>query len=146
MNSKTSVITTAIAMSGLAVSLNVAGAPQMDKGLPAAHTQHDITYLSGGVGKDEASAIKHVAKFYPLEVEFLRKATPKDEYLASVKVRIKDARDKMVLNVTSDGPFLLAKLPAGRYTVSAESDRVIKTREVDVAPDKHRRLVFEWYS
>ena len=105
-----------------------------------------MTYLSGGVGQKEADAIKHVAKYYPLELEFLQKAKPKDEYLADVKIRIKDAHEKMVLNVTSDGPFLLAKLPAGKYTVSAERNGKVENHTVQIAAKEHRRVVFEWQS
>jgi len=112
--------------------------------LPGAHTVGKVTYLSGGIGRNEADAIEHVAKYYPLELEFVRKARPKDEYLADVKVRIKDAQDRMVLEVASNGPFLLAKMPAGNYTVSAEHNGRLEQREVQVSPGNHRRLVFEW--
>lgn len=146
MNGKASVVAAAIAASGLALSLNIAAAPRPEKGLPAAHADGEVTYLSGGVGQAEAGAIKHVANYYPLELEFLRKATPKDEYLAGVKVRIKDQRERMVLNVTSDGPFLLVKLPAGKYTVSAESNGKIEHRMIEIAAKEHRRVLFEWRS
>ena len=144
MKSRASVIATAIAVSGLTLALNAIGAPASH--VPATHKQGDITYITGGVGQTEADAIKHVAKYYPLELEFLLKAKPKDEYLADVKVRIKDAHDKMVLNVTADGPFLLAKMHAGKYTVSAERNGTIEHRQIEIAAKEHRRVVFEWQS
>lgn len=144
MKSRASVIATAIAVSGLTLALNAAGAPATR--MPATHQQGDVTYITGGVGQTEADAIKHVAKYYPLELEFLLKAKPKDEYLSDVKVRIKNAHDKMVLNVTADGPFLLAKMPAGKYTVSAERNGKIEHRQIEIAAKEHRRVVFEWQS
>jgi len=144
MKSRASVIATAIAVSGLTLALNAAGAPATH--MPATHKQGDVTYITGGVGQTEAEAIKHIARYYPLELEFLLKAEPKDEYLADVKVRIKDARDKMVLNVTADGPFLLAKMPAGKYTVSAERNGKGEHRQIEIAAKEHRRVVFEWRS
>lgn len=149
MNRKTSavsVVTAAIAAASLALSLDAAAAWQAESGAPTAHTQGDVTYLSGGVGRTEASAIKHLARLYPLELEFLHKARPRDEYLANVKVRIEGEHAKRVLDVTSDGPFLLAKLPAGIYTVSAESGGKVEHRTVEIAPKEHRRVVFEWRS
>ncbi len=142
MKTKASIITTAIAVSGLTLTLNAIGAPASH--MPATHNQGDVTYITGGVGQTEADAIKHVAKYYPLEVEFLLKAKPKDEYLSDVQVRIKDAHDKMVLNVTADGPFLLAKMPAGKYTVSAERNGKVEHRQIEIAANEHRRVVFEW--
>ena len=112
--------------------------------LPAMHEQGMISYLSGGIGQNEADAIKHVAKQYPLELEFLLKAKPKDEYLSNVKVLVKDMHDKKVLEATSDGPFLLAKMPAGKYEVTADRDGKIEHRMVQIAAHEHRRIVFEW--
>jgi len=144
MKTRPSVIATAIAVSGLALSLGASGAPTMN--LPATHKEGHITYLTGGVGQEEANAIKHVAKNYPLELEFLLKAKPKDEYVSDVKVRIKDAHDKMVLDIAGDGPFLLAKMPAGKYTVSAERNGKVEHRQIEIAAKEHRRVVFEWQS
>jgi hypothetical protein len=134
----------AIAVSGLTFALNAMATPASH--LPATHTQGEITYLSGGIGQTEADAIKHVARHYPLELEFLHKAKPKDEYLADVKVQIKDAHDRMVLDVTADGPFLLAKMPAGKYAVSAERNGKVEHREIEIGAKEHRRVVFEWQS
>ena len=144
MKSRTSAIAAAVAVSGLTLALNAIGAPASH--MPATHKQGEVTYISGGVGQAEADAIKHVAKYYPLELEFLLKAKPKDEYLSAVNVRIKDAQDKMVLNIKADGPFLLAKMPAGKYTVSAEREGKVEHRNVEIAAKAHRRVVFEWQS
>lgn len=144
MKTRAPVIAAAIAVSGLTLALNAMGAPAGR--VPATHKQGEVTYISGGVGQAEADAIKHVAKYYPLELEFLLKAKPKDEYLSDVKVRVKDAHDKMVLDVKADGPFLLAKMPAGKYTVSAERGGKVEHRQVEIAANEHRRVVFEWQS
>lgn len=144
MKSRAAILTDFLAVSALALGIPALGAPP--ENLPSEHRAGVVSYISGGVQQPEAEAIKHVARYYPLELQFLRKAKPHDEYLANVKIRIKDQHDKMVLDVTSDGPFLLAKLPAGKYTVSAERDHDLKTRDVEIAPAQHRRLVFEWHS
>ena len=144
MKSKTFVIATAIAVSGMTLTLNAIGGT--DSHLPAAQKAGEVTYIIGGIGQTEADAIKHAAKYYPLELEFLLKAKPKAEYLSNVQVRIKDAHDKMVLNVTADGPFLLAKMPAGKYTISAERNGKVEHRQIEISATDHRRVVFEWQS
>ena len=106
----------------------------------------NISYLSGGIGKSEASAMKHAARRYPLELEFVAKAKPKDEYLANVKVKIKDAHDKLVLDTTAGGPFLLAKMPAGKYRISADHNGKMEHRTIEIAPKAHKRVVFVWKS
>ena len=146
MKTRISAVSAIVAASCLALAVPAFAAPPSDSHLPAAHKLGEITYLSGGIGQTEGDAIKHVAKYYPLELEFLLKAKPRDEYLSDVKVRIKDAHQKMVLNITSGGPFLLAKMPTGKYTVSAERNGRIEQREVQIAATEHRRVVFEWQS
>jgi hypothetical protein len=144
MKTQTSLIAAAIAASSLTLALNAFGATTSD--VPAAHMQGKVTYLSGGIGLTEANAIKHVAGNYPLELEFLARSKPKDEYLADVRVQIRDARDKLVLDTTSAGPFLLAQIPAGQYTISANHDGQIEHRKIEIAAKEHRRVVFEWRS
>jgi len=144
MKSKTFVIATAIAVSGMTLTLNAIGGT--DSHLPAAQKAGEVTYIIGGIGQTEADAIKHAAKYYPLELEFLLKAKPKAEYLSNVQVRIKDAHDRMVLNVNADGPYLLAKMPAGKYTISAERNGKVEHRQIEISATDHRRVVFEWQS
>ena len=146
MKTRASMFATSIVVSGLALSLSAAAAPQLAEHLPAAQTQGEVTYISGGIGQTEADAIKHVARYYPLELEFLLKAKSKDEHVAKVRVRIKDEHHKMVLSATSEGPFLLAKLPAGKYTISAERNHEVKNREIQIVANQNRRVVFEWQS
>ncbi len=144
MKSKTSLIALAVTVSGFTLTANALAAPAGF--LPATHSQGEVAYLSGGIGVNEANAIKQVAKAYPLELEFVLKAKPKEQYLADVKVRIKDAHGRTMLDATAGGPFLLANLPAGNYTVSADRDGKVERQRIDIGAGEHRRLVFEWAS
>ena len=144
MKSTASIITASIAVSGLAFAAGAFGAAMND--LPMLHTHGEVSYLSGGIGLTEANAIKRVAKSYPLELEFVQSAKPKDMYLADVEVRIRDAQGKTVLDATSDGPFLLAKLPAGKYSVRADRDGRPEQRQIEVAAKGHQHIVFAWKS
>ena len=109
-------------------------------------TQGNVSYISGGVGEDEAAAMKSAAAGYPLELQFVQKATPRDEFLADVKVRITDRARNVVLDAVSSGPFLLAKLPAGTYQIEANHGGVVKRQTVDIRPGKHQKSVFVWSS
>jgi len=79
--------------------------------LPPEKTQGQITYITGGVGSDEAAAVKQAESKYPLSLEFVQHAKPRDEFLANVDVTIRDQAGKTALKTTSDGPFLLGKMP-----------------------------------
>ncbi|MDO9366060.1 MAG: carboxypeptidase-like regulatory domain-containing protein [Methylotenera sp.] len=104
----------------------------------------DVTYISGGVGKSEAEAMRSVAKDYALEVIFVQKQAQTEEFLAEVNVQIQDAQKHVVLDVITDGPYLLANLPQGRYLVIAEYEGAVKQQWVRVGIKKHQKIVFWW--
>ncbi|MGX6566882.1 carboxypeptidase-like regulatory domain-containing protein [Cupriavidus necator] len=112
--------------------------------LPPVKTQGAVHYVTGGIGLDEADAIKQAAAQYPLELQFYRKSTPRDEYLSDVKISIKNEAGNAFLETTSDGPFLLAKLPDGRYRISAERRGIAQQRTVQIRANQHQRLIFVW--
>ena len=116
----------------------------MDADLPPEQTQGKVTYLSGGIGLDQQAAIKQAANEYPLELEFLESGEGHAVLTAGVQVTITDRTGKVVLDARSDGPFMLARLPDGQYTISAENTGRVETRRVIVERGKHRTVVFEW--
>jgi hypothetical protein len=105
--------------------------------------QGALSFVSGGVGEEERQEIMKLSPNYPLELLFAAKGEP-NEYLADVKVRIKDKNGKVVLETISQGPFLLAKLPPGRYSISADNDGASKQQTVQVEGTRLRRVVFVW--
>lgn len=111
--------------------------------LPPERIQGSVRYLTGGVGPDETAAMRTAEARYPLSLEFIHKARPR-EYLADVRVTIKNHAGRNALATNSEGPFLLANLPNGRYTVWAEENGKIKVRHVSIRANQHERLTFEW--
>jgi len=74
----------------------------------------------------------------------VRSAEPRAEYLAGTHVAIRDASGNTVLDTDSDGPFLLARLPDGRYTIEASNKGERKSVQVDVNGARPVHRVFEW--
>lgn len=95
-------------------------------------TAGDIRYVSGGIGSDEVAAIKEQAGDFSLVLEFAERAGKRERYIADVNVDISGARGAPVLNVRTDGPFLLVDLPAGSYKVSATYKGITQSRIIQV--------------
>ncbi|MCC6608625.1 MAG: carboxypeptidase regulatory-like domain-containing protein [Burkholderiales bacterium] len=116
--------------------------------LPPEKTEAGIVYRTGGIGKDEVAQFKRIEPQYPLALEFLGKPRSDGmhpEYLADVKVTISDAQHgKTVFSTTATGPFLVAKLAPGKYTVSAEYQGNTHHRTVEVHAKRSETVVFEW--
>ena len=130
----------ALIAAGISVPLSLAASAMAS---PEVQQQGVVSFVSGGVGEDELQEMKKLSPGYPLELLFVTKGEPQ-EYLADVKVQIKDKDGKIVLDTMSQGPFLLAKMLPGKYTISADHDGTVKRQIVQVAGAKTRRIVFVW--
>lgn len=112
--------------------------------LPPVHKTGSAEYLSGGIGLDESRAIQHASTQWPLTLEFAAKDRKHDDFLSDVKVRIRDTRGHEALEATSDGPFLLAKLPPGPYIVDATVGDKTLHENVTIRPRQPAKAVFVW--
>lgn len=112
--------------------------------LPDVQTWQGVRYLTGGIGSDESSAIKAEFSRYALSITLASRRDGKDVFLADVPVVIRDAAGTVVLEATTDGPYLLADLSPGRYQVSATYGGEEKRAQTQVVAGKPSRLVFLW--
>lgn len=94
---------------------------------PSMKTIGAARYVCGGVGSEESNAMRAAMKDHPLSLLFARAS---GAYLADVEVTVKDAQGGTALSMRADGPVCLVDLPAGRYTVEAASEGVVKTQVV----------------
>jgi hypothetical protein len=129
----------------LAITGAFAAAAHADEGtLPPERSQGSVTYVSGGIGKDESDAMKQAASRYSLSIEMSSPAGTRAQFVADVKIDIRDQRGASVLSTTSDGPILLANLPPGRYTVSASKNGPPQQRNVVVGSGTRARVSFSF--
>ncbi len=114
-------------------------------GAPEIKQQGAVTFVSGGIHLTEEEEMKALAPGYSVELLFAAHgARPPDRYLAGIPVTIKDSSGKVVLETESQGPFLLAKLPPGKYSVSADNDGNVIKRNIQVRGGKTQRFSFVW--
>jgi hypothetical protein len=134
---------TMVAIAAAFSTAAVAGAATMSN-LPPEQKQGSIAFLSGGVRAEQRMAMKDAARNYPIELEFVKGTKVSREFLTGIHVDIKDSADHTVLSTLSDGPLLLAKLPSGKYSVSATNGTSTESRNVVVAEGKRQRVLFDW--
>jgi len=110
---------------------------------PAQVSANGIEYLTGGKTPAEADAVKRAAQEFPLELVFVEHDGARKRELYDNSVVIRDDEGKVVFAGRTDGPYFLARLPAGHYTVSTHWDSWTFTKPVTIGPDRSR-VVFEW--
>ena len=140
----------ALATAMLAAGLLLAGAAQVraqtqaDSALPPVQKSGAVEYLSGGIGLDESTAIKSASRHWPLSLVFSVQAGGKAEFASDVKLEIRDAKGALVLEATASGPFLLAKLSPGSYSLRATLAGKTLVRKVQIKAGGSARVELVW--
>jgi hypothetical protein len=130
------------ALLAASVSLQAVASPMQ---LPPERTVGIASYTSGGIGEGRADRFKAAFDRYPLAIELFEHAGARDEYTADARVRIADHTGKTVLDERADGPFMLVRLPAGEYRVTASlKGHELPAHHVRLTSDGHERTVFVW--
>jgi len=106
-----------------------------------ARSQNGVIFLSGGVGADERDAMLAVQREYTLWLSFEQKG--EHDLSSDTEVRIHDARGKVILETVAEGPWLMVKLPAGHYRVTARQDDAEGSRSVTVRGKGTTRQVIQ---
>ena len=134
----------ALAALGL-VATATAQSPAQGTLMPQEHAQGNISYLSGGIGVDQADLMRQEASKYPLALEMATAAGgPRDAYISDAKVDIRDASGNQVLSTTTQGPIMLLRLPSGTYTVDVDWHGTQKRKTVAVNSDRHQHVMLEF--
>lgn len=112
--------------------------------LPQIQSQGQAEFLTGGVGKDESDAILQAANSWPLTLELSQSATPRAEYISDVQITIKDKSGNTVLDMTAEGPYVLVKLPPGKYALDAVYESKNLHREITLQKGRSKRISLMW--
>ncbi len=96
---------------------------------PAPVTRGGVTYLTGGIGSDEAQTMRAAAPHYNLRLLF---TTMRGAYLSDADVAIQALTGTAALDARAEGPYFYAKVPPGRYRVAVRLDGAWQSRLVTV--------------
>ena len=119
----------------------VAGALSLGSTLAFAQAapRSGVDFVTGGVGLAARQEMLAQAGQYNLHLEFA--VAPEGEYLSDVEVSIADPRGSTVLSTRTDGPWLLARLPTGSYTVNARYGGTVRQQQVTVGGGRRHVVI-----
>jgi hypothetical protein len=103
----------------------------------------NVTYVSGGVGLESLDQLSSISRDFNLKLVF---ALNSGAYLSGVQVAIIDRKGQTVIDTTSDGPWFMAKLPAGNYQVIATVAGKAEKRQVTVGSSQLKTVNLRWAS
>jgi len=107
----------------------------------AVHNDGGISYVSGGVGTASTDRLSSLAKDFNVKLVF---ALRSGDYVSGVDVTIADTAGKALVNTKAEGPWFLARLPAGNFKIAATFDGKTESRTVTVGAEKMKTVDFRW--
>ena len=118
---------------GIAALFALATVPAAFAQAPAPVTDGKVTYVTGGIGESEVSAMQAQAREYSALLEFVEvePGNPRGVWTADVGVTIKAGKEPLA-SFNATGPLLLLRLPAGRYTIEATHGGVAISKALDI--------------
>lgn len=112
---------------------------------PPIYMSHGVEYMSGGIGSDEAQLMETVSPRWPATFEFAVKDGKSADFAANVHVTVRDAHGVALIdNVTSGGPFMVARLEPGNYDVEATLGGQVLKQQVRVPEGASAKASFVW--
>lgn len=101
----------------------------------------DVSYISGGIGDEERNEIRMREADFNLKLLFSERD---GSYLTGVDVLLLNTRGETVLETKGAGPFLLARVPAGRYTVKLSANGKVQQGKLSVGAKGKKQAVYRW--
>ena len=103
--------------------------------------QNGIRYLQGGIGQDEANALRKTPG-YDLHVTLSTGSEGK--FQTGAQVDIQSAQGQSVLSLSDVGPLLFVQLPPGQYKVVANAQGQTLQQPVVVTGKTPARVDLNW--
>ena len=83
--------------------------------MPQSFNYRGTPLLTGGVSEEERDQMRGELGPYNVWLAFVEQGT--GNYVTGVKVSVVDDKGNPVVDTVADGPWLMAQVPPGRYTV-----------------------------
>jgi hypothetical protein len=107
----------------------------------SAQSNASVPVVSGGVSLNARDNMRGQAGDHNVKLVF---SLNTGNYVSDVQVKVTDASGRTVIDDVSNGPWLMAKLPAGTYTATATYNGKPVTQSFSVGKTGMRTANFRW--
>lgn len=105
-------------------------------------SKNGISYMTGGIGDEDAQAMRRHAKEFTLNLVFSEGEA--GQSVTEVNVNIYDEQSKLVFRIKGAKPLLHVNLPAGTYTILATNNGEKLRHKLTVSKNTHQRVILNW--
>lgn len=110
--------------------------------IPNTQYSQGISFISGGVGEEEAQAIVSEAKQWPLFLELSQLENGRGIWIFGAKIKIYSSQNQLIFDAQADGPYMLINLPQGDFLIEASYQNVVQKRAISIKPAPQKISIF----
>ena len=111
---------------------------------PDTQYSQGISYITGGVGESESTAILAEAKQWPLLLEMSQIQNGRGVWIFGASIKIMGSTKQVMFDAQAEGPYILINLVPGDYALEASYEGVLQKRSVSIKPDSSQKISLFW--
>ena len=112
--------------------------------IPDTKYSDGVSYISGGVGEGETTAILAEAKQWPLTLELSQLENGRGVWIFGATIKVINAKGKTVFDAVADGPYMLINLEPGDYSIEGSYQDVMQKRAVSIKANAPQKISIFW--
>ena len=112
--------------------------------IPQTQSSQGISYITGGVGTEESSAILAEAKQWPLLLELSQLENGRGVWIFGSQIKIMNTKNTVIFDAKADGPYMLVNLIAGDYVIEASYQGVEQKRAISLKAGPSQKISLFW--
>ena len=112
--------------------------------IPPTQYSQGISYITGGVGDEESSAILAEAKQWPLLLELSQLENGRGVWIFGSQIKILNAQNTVIFDAKAEGPYMLINLGAGEYAIVANYQGVEQKRSISIKAGQAQKISIFW--
>ena len=112
--------------------------------VPQTQSSQGISYITGGVGTEESSAILAEAKQWPLLLELSQLENGRGVWIFGSQIKILNTKNTVIFDAKADGPYMLVNLIAGDYVIEASYQGVEQKRAISLKAGPSQKISLFW--
>ncbi len=112
--------------------------------IPDTQRSLGISYISGGVGEGESTAILAEAKQWPLLLELSQLENGRGIWIFGSQIKITNAKGATIFDAKAEGPYMLVNLDVGDYVILASYQGVAQKKSISIKAGQSQKISIFW--
>jgi len=112
--------------------------------IPQTQSSQGISYITGGVGEEESTAILAEAKQWPLLLELSQLENGRGVWIFGSQIKILNTKNVVIFDAKADGPYMLINLTVGDYVIQASYQGVEQKKAISIKAGAVQKMSIFW--